>query len=46
MAQILLILLVLCIGLYIDFEINSYQDADGTKHFRINVSIKKSSFIE
>ncbi|MBQ6003020.1 MAG: hypothetical protein IJL18_09225 [Synergistaceae bacterium] len=45
MAQILLILLVLCIGLYIDFEINSYQDADGTKHFRFNVSVKTSGFM-
>lgn len=44
MLQAALILLALFIGFYIDFEIDVFTDADGTKHSRFNISIKKSSF--
>lgn len=46
MLQVVLILSILFISLYIDFEIDTFTDADGAKHSRFNISIKKSSLIK
>ena len=46
MLQIALILSILFISLYAEFEIDTFTDADGTKHSRFNISIKKSSLIK
>ncbi len=46
MLQAALILSILFMSLYIDFEIDAFTDADGTKHTRYNLTIKKSSFMK
>lgn len=46
MWQAAFVLSILFISLYAEFEMDTFTDADGAKHSRFNVSIKKSSLMK